>query len=271
MCNICRWGGAFCDEIIWHYQTGRASKNWFAQKLFFSKNSDYIFESTSVRIPRTEKSLRRAQNPKDAPISSEGTTKLPMDAWADIYSSSEFGGRECLNYPTQKPFTLLECILTVSSNEGDIVVNPSCGCGTTIAVARRLNQEFVGGDISSSAVDLVLENRLTDKSIPACGIPQDLRSTKKLVKKKTFGFEYWAVTCLPGFAPNSKQVTDGGVDGCATIANRTDQVKKLAFAQVRSSRYNLSSCRTLLGLRKARLKNLVNHITLAPIASHVTE
>ena len=276
MDNIYQGGGAFRNEIIWHYQTGGASKNWFARKhdniLFFSKTNDYIFESDSIRMPRTEKALRRARNPKGARISSDDTTKLPMDVWTDIQALNPMA-RERLGYPTQKPLALLERILTVSSNEGDIVLDPFCGCGTTVEAARKLNRQFVGIDISSFAIDLVLEKRLEDKSIPAYGIPQDLRSAEKLAKEKPFDFESWAVTRLPGFAPNTKQVADGGVDGRATIANKPDddELRKLALAQVKGGRYNLSELRDFIGVTQSKNAALGYYITLAPITSRAAK
>ena len=270
------WSGSqgFLNEIIWHYQTGGASKRWFARKhdtiLFFSQTKNYIFESDSIRMPRTEKTLRRAQNPKGARISADDTTKLPMDVWTDIQALNPMA-RERLGYPTQKPLALLERIITVSSNKGDIVLDPFCGCGTTVEAARKLNRQFIGIDISSFAIDLVLEKRLENNSIPAYGIPQDFRSAEKLAKEKPFDFESWAVTRLPGFAPNTRQVADGGVDGRATIAHKPDNWEsKLALSQVKGGKFSLSALRDFIHVTDRDKAAMGCYITLRPVTTQAS-
>ena len=84
--------------------------------------------------------------------------------------------RERLGYPTQNPLALLERIIAASSNEGDLVLDPFCGCGTTVDAARRLKRRWCGIDISAFAVDLVKQRRLRDPSIPTLGIPADLEA-----------------------------------------------------------------------------------------------
>ena len=125
--------------------------------------------------------------------------------------------RERLGYPTQKPLGLMERILRSSSGEGDIVLDPFCGCGTTIAAAHKLKRQFVGIDISHFAIDLVRERRLKDKRVPIYGVPVDLHTASKLAHDSPFEFEKWAVTRVPGMVPNQRQVGDGGIDGRGTL------------------------------------------------------
>ena len=133
---------------------------------------------------------------------------------------------------------MLERIIAASSNRGDLVLDPFCGCGTTIDAARRLNRQWVGIDISAFAIDLIRDRRLHDRTIPTYGIPADLLGARKLAADKPFDFESWAVTRLPGFAPNMRQRGDGGVDGRATIAVRPDDVRsRLALAQVKGGKF----------------------------------
>lgn len=176
--------------------------------------------------------------------------------------------KERLGYETQKPEALLERIIKASSNEGDIVLDPFCGCGTTVAVARKLKRQFVGIDISSFAIDLVLNKKLGDKTVPAYGIPQDLRSAEKLAKDDPFNFESWAITRLPGFAPNTKQVADGGVDGRATIAHKPDNWDtKLALAQVKGGKFSLSGLRDFIHVTDRDQAALGCYVTLKPVNS----
>ena len=159
------------------------------------------------------------------------------DSWEDIDPVNS-QAKERLGYPTQKPVPLLERIIAASSNKGDLVLDPFCGCGTTIDAARRLNRRWVGIDISAFAIDLIRDRRLHDRTIPTYGIPADLLGARKLAADKPFDFESWAVTRLPGFAPNMRQRGDGGVDGRATIAVRPDDVRsRLALAQVKGGKF----------------------------------
>ena len=81
---------------------------------------------------------------------------------------------------SQKPLKLMERIIRASSNEGELVLDPFCGCGTTIHAAKNLGRKWVGIDISSFAIDIIRTQRLKDKTIPAHGIPQDLASARKM-------------------------------------------------------------------------------------------
>ena len=152
--------------------------------------------------------------------------------------------KENMGYPTQKPIALLERIIGASSNKGDIVLDPFCGCGTAIDAARHLGRCWVGIDISSFAIDMIRERRLKDIRIQAYGILADFAGAQKLAQERPFTFESWAVMRLPGFAPNTKQRGDGGVDGRATLAVPPDDgSSKLALAQVKGGKFQLSHFR----------------------------
>lgn len=127
---------------------------------------------------------------------------------------------ERLGYQTQKPVALLERILAASSNEGDVVLDPFCGCGTAVDAAQRLNRQWVGIDIAYIAIDLI-EKRLLHTFGPAVtdtyevlGSPRDLDGARALAERSKFDFERWAVTQIDA-QPNEKQVGDKGVDGVA--------------------------------------------------------
>ncbi len=144
----------FKNEIIWTYATGGASREFYARKhdtlLFFSKTDKYTFNPDDVREKRTEKSLKRAQNPKGARISTTDMTKLPTDVWA-IQALNPMAV-ERINYPTQKPEELLERIIKASSNEGDLVADFFCGSGTTGAVAEKLGRRWIMADLGRFAI-----------------------------------------------------------------------------------------------------------------------
>ena len=184
------------------------------------------------------------------------------DLWADINPINS-QAKERLGYPTQKPLALLDRIIKASSNKGDVVLDPFCGCGTTVASAQRLGREFVGIDISSFAIDVIRKERLNDLSIPAQGIPYDLASARMLAKEKPFDFESWAVNRLPGFVPNTKKVGDGGIDGRATLSHQPDNFdSRLGLAQVKGGGFNLSHLRDFIHVSDRERAAVGCYITL---------
>lgn len=127
-------------------------------------------------------------------------------------------GKERLGYPTQKPVALLERILAASSNEGDVVLDPFCGCGTTVHAAQILNRNWVGMDITHLAIALVgrrlRESFGTKAAFNTYGVPKDLAGAQALADKNKFEFERWAVSLIPDAQPyKSKGGGDAGVDG----------------------------------------------------------
>lgn len=139
------------------------------------------------------------------------------DTWTDI-SPLNSQAKERLGYPTQKPVALLERIVSIASNEGDVVLDPFCGCGTTIDAAQRLARRWVGIDVTYLSVDLI-RKRLRDtygeevvKLYDVHGIPQDVSGAQAMFDNNPFEFERWAVSLIDG-QPNEKQVGDKGIDG----------------------------------------------------------
>ena len=98
------------------------------------------------------------------------------------------------------------------------MLDPFCGCGTAIEAAHRLKRQWVGIDISRLPWTSSERNGSKDLKVPAEGIPSSLSSARKLAHEKPFAFEAWAICRLPGFAPNEKQVGDGGIDGRGRLA-----------------------------------------------------
>lgn len=140
-----------------------------------------------------------------------------QNIWTDVPVINN-RSTEKLGYPTQKPLALLERIIAGSSNEGDVVLDPFCGCGTTIDAAEKLGRRWVGIDVTYLAVDLI-RKRLRHTYGPDIegtytvrGIPTDVEGAAELFRANPFDFERWAVS-LVNAQPNQKQVGDRGVDG----------------------------------------------------------
>jgi len=162
---------------------------------------------------------------------------------------------------------LLKRIIKASSNKGDLVLDPFCGCGTTIDAANELNRNWIGIDISPYAIDLVCKHRFEHKKIDVNGIPTGIVGAEKLAKDNPFDFEKWAITCIPGMLPNNKQRGDGGVDGRGTVYHHIQGAKGLVLAQVKSGNFNLEQIRGFLHTVRREKATFGVFITLKKVTS----
>jgi DNA modification methylase len=137
--------------------------------------------------------------------------------WDDI-SNLTSKSAERLGYPTQKPEALLERIIQASSNEGDIVLDAFCGCGTTLAVAKKLKRQFIGIDVSPTACRLVA-NRIKERLDSILGLPL---TPEEIGNLDGFEFQNWVIREFGGFS--GKRGADGGIDG--KLGDCPIQVKK---------------------------------------------
>jgi site-specific DNA-methyltransferase (adenine-specific) len=136
------------------------------------------------------------------------------DVWIDI---AQAPAQERMGYPTQKPLALLERIISASSNEGDLVLDPFCGCGTTIHAAQKLNRQWIGIDVTHLAIALV-ERRLKE-AFPGIvyevhGVPKDVAGARDLAERDKHEFQKW-ITATIGAQPykGGKKGMDRGIDG----------------------------------------------------------
>lgn len=138
------------------------------------------------------------------------------DVW--IIDKLNNSALESLGYPTQKPLKLLERIIRSSSKPGDVVLDPFCGCGTTVDAAQNLGRRWIGIDITYVSIDLIVKRLMATHgksvldNVDVDGIPYDMESAKRLFEKSPFDFERWAVSKVHA-QPNQKQVGDRGIDG----------------------------------------------------------
>ena len=160
----------FRNEIVWCYSSTSQAKKWYPRKhaviLFYSKSKNYCFEPDKIRIPYKKSLVRhgvtwKSKNKEELEkLTNKG--KIPEDFWADIFPVNSMA-RERTGYPTQKPLALLDRIIRASTNEGDVVLDPFCGCGTTCVASENLSRQWVGIDISEEAKKLIY-NRLKGES-----------------------------------------------------------------------------------------------------------
>jgi len=136
--------------------------------------------------------------------------------WDDIPALGA-GSNESLGYPTQKPVSLLERIVATSTNEGDVVLDPFCGCGTAVHAAQKLGRKWIGIDVTHLAISLI-EKRLRDAfpgiQFEVHGTPKDLASAEDLASRDKYQFQWWAVSMVDALPfGGKKKGADGGIDG----------------------------------------------------------
>lgn len=140
-----------------------------------------------------------------------------QDVWTDIQPLRSWH-QERLGYPTQKPEALLERVILASSNEGDLVLDPFCGCGTTISAAERLGRKWIGIDITHLAINLIkyrLRTAFEDRVVQydVVGEPVDLAGAAALARDKPFQFQSWALSLVDARQYQQKKGSDKGIDG----------------------------------------------------------
>ena len=247
----------FRNEIVWCYAGGNPSLKNYPKKhdilLRYTKSEKYTFNveykpysdhnTTGKRFSTKGMSKRRGLNYR-----AEGTPIT--DWWTDIKPLINLH-RERLGYPTQKPRSLYERILQASSNKGDFVLDPFCGCGTTLMAAEALERQWIGIDLTYLAIGAVKTQAEKFFStgtggITVIGTPEDENTALELARNNPQGFEEWAVTHILKFKSNAKKVADGGIDGTfrfPTGRERGKQTFGKAVAQVKGGNYTLSHVR----------------------------
>ena len=214
-------------------------------RIFYTRNG----------IPRMKRYLDEA---KGNPV---------QDVWTDIQSLRSWH-RERLGYPTQKPEALLERIINASSNEGDVVLDPFCGCGTAVVAAERLNRQWIGIDITHLAISLI-RHRLHDtfgsdlRSYDVIGEPEDVGSAEALARQDRYQFEWWALGLVDARpARDKRKGADSGIDGYINFFDDNSGKPKRIVVQVKSGHVNRGQIATLKGDMEREKAELGLFITL---------
>ena len=135
----------------------------------------------------------------------------------DVRWLSAQGDDERLGYPTQKPLGLLERIIAASSDEGDLILDPFCGCGTAVHAAQKLGRKWIGIDVTHLAIGLIerrMQAAFPGISFSVEGTPKDLASAEDLAGRDKYQFQWWAVSMVDAMPfGGKKKGADGGIDG----------------------------------------------------------
>ncbi len=243
------------------------------------------------RVPRTtmerldaEGSIFYTRNgiPRRKRYLDESKGMPAQDIWTDIQSLRSWM-QERLKYPTQKPEALLERILNASSQEGATVLDPFCGCGTTVQVAQKLSRRWIGIDITHLAIGLI-KSRLSDgfgeqikASYEVIGEPKDVHGAVQLASENKFQFQAWALgLCGARRADSTKKGADRGVDGRRLFFDDNSGVaKEVIFSVKGGGNVGVSDIRDLIGVLTREGAQLGAYITLAeptgPMKREATE
>jgi site-specific DNA-methyltransferase (adenine-specific) len=249
-------------------------------------SSGQLYEWKGIRPPAsrcwayTRDQMERFESERRIVYSSKGYPRLKVyldempgvplqNLWTDLPPISSHSA-ERLGYPTQKPLALLERILQASSNEGDTVLDPFCGCGTAIVAAQKLNRRWIGIDITHLAIALI-KYRLSDmfdlkegKDYRVVGEPTTVAEARALAQQDRDEFQKWAIGLIPRARPyQDKKGKDTGIDGVLFFKDDLKDPKR-ALIQVKSGRVSVKDVRDFRGVLEREGATLGLFVTLEP-------
>lgn len=277
----------FRNEIIWHYY----NKMHDSRKKLFPRATDnimfYVKDVTQPFVYRQLKEIRDkpvmqlARKKKDGKminardddgklIYREKTDRTLDNVWR-ISTIQPADRTQRMGYPTQKPEALLERIVEASTVEGAIVLDPFCGCGTSIAVAQRLKRQWIGIDITHLAIGLIKSRLLQahgsrpSRDYDVIGEPTDLEGARTLATEDTHQFEHWALGLVGARASAKGKGSDKGIDGVLSFQEGgLGSPHKKVYISVKSGKVNSGMVRDLNGVVQREKGAIGVLITLQP-------
>ncbi len=277
--------GNFRNEIVWSY------RRWPSKSRHFQTMHDVILFYTAGRgntfnveyEPPSASYLKRFKGKTQVLDPETGTRKIVIDEptkglpMRDVWDLSILAGssKERLGYATQKPLTLLDRIIRASSNEGDVVFDPFCGCATTLEAAHRLNRRWIGIDIAIHAIKRVAAVRLRDRlalhegeDFAIDGVPRNVEGARDLWTRDKYHFQRWAIEQVDGFV-TTKRTTDGGIDGRLYFGLPNARDLSSMAIEVKGGRSvgikDVRELRGVLGNDQAKLAGLIVMEPLGPV------
>ena len=241
---------------------------WTRERMQEAYEQGLVLQSKPGGVPQLKRYLDEQEG---TPIDDIWDDILPIQAQAV----------ERLGYPTQKPLELLERIIQASSNEGDLVLDPFCGCGTAIAAAQKLNRKWIGIDITHLSISL-MKYRLKDmfnleekKDYLVVGEPQDLTDAQQLANDDRYQFQWWALSLVEAKplggdgGREGRKGSDKGVDGGINFIGDKGKLQQILI-QVKSGHANSGMIRDLRGVVEREDAAIGVFITLEPPSRDMT-
>ncbi len=207
---------------------------------------DQLDAQGSIHWPKKDGGMPRLkQYPEDLP-------GVPLqDVWNDIRPIHNMS-QERLGYPTQKPLPLLERVIRASSNPGDVILDPFCGCGTAIAAAEKLGRQWIGIDITHLALNLIrtrLHNMFASPSAyDVIGEPTTVSEAAELARTDPYQFQAWALGLLGARPAELKKGADRGIDGRLYFIDQSGGKAKQIIISVKAGHTGVSHLRDLWGV-----------------------
>lgn len=227
---------------------------WTRERMQAAYDAGLVIQPSPGSVPRLKRYL------------DEQRGKPFGDVWSDVPPINS-QAQERLGYPTQKPQALLERIIAASSNEGDLILDPFCGCGTATHAAQKLRRNWIGIDITHLAISLI-EKRLKD-AFPGIqyevhGTPKDLDGARDLAARDKYQFQWWAVSLVNAvpFA-GKKKGADSGIDGLIYFKPEGKTTEKAIVSVKGGENVNVAMIRDLAHVVDREKAKIGVFITLA--------
>jgi len=276
----------FLNEIIWYYRGAGVPHDARAHRhdvlLHYAKSAGkQYFDPDPIRRPYAQATTERfshyignVRGGRDFGVQKLNPKgKHPDDVIIDIQPIAP-SARARLGYPTQKPEELLTEVIAASSREGDIVLDPFCGCGTAIVVAERLKRRWIGIDITHLAISLIryrLESSFPGIQFETVGEPEDLGSARQLAQDDPYQFQWWALSLLRAKplggqvgSKKGKKGADRGIDGVINFIDDASGKPKRVLVQVKGGGVKSGDIRDLHGVIDREQAAIGVFVTLEP-------
>ena len=239
-------------DFLGHHKVWR----WTKERMEAAYKAGIVVQPSPGAVPRLKRYLDEQEGwPLD-------------DVWSDIAPINS-QAQERLGYPTQKPIALLDRIIAASSHPGDLVLDPFCGCGTTIDAVEKLGRKWIGIDITQLATSLI-KNRLRDTygdkvEIITVGEPTTPNEAFVLAEQDKFQFQWWALGLVGARPVEQKKGADHGIDGKVLFRDHPQAVKpEQIIIQVKGGKTGVKDVRDLRGVLEREKAAMGVLISLQP-------
>jgi len=236
------WMGFPYPDKGWRYQRETMEKLQEEGRIWYPRHKDGTFDFT--KRPRLKRYLKEQEG------------SIITNIWTDIQPLHDVAA-ERLGYPTQKPLALLDRIIQSSSNPGDVILDPFCGCGTAITSAQKLGRKWIGIDITHLSIALQkyrLEAMFPGIKFKVVGEPKDIGAARQLATEDRYQFQWWSLSLIRARplggqegSREGKKGSDKGIDGVIAFIDDNTGKAKRALVQVKSGHVNSSHIRDLKG------------------------
>ena len=238
---------------------------WTKERMRRAYDSGVVVQTGPGRVPQLKRYL---DEQRGRPLG---------DVWTDIPPINS-RAQERLGYPTQKPEALMDRLIGMSSNEGDTILDPFCGCGTTIASAQRLNRRWIGIDVTNLAITLI-RHRLRDtygddieQTYQVIGEPVSVQDAEALAAADPYQFQWWALGLVGARPAEGKKGADQGLDGRIYFHDGDTAKTKQIVISVKAGKLHAPYVRDLRGVVEREQAALGVLLTLnAPTKAMRTE